>query len=429
MKKILSLCVFCFSLSVSSAQAQTAKDIAPLMVPGWNLGNTLEAGPCSWLSNDLDWETGWQPTKTTQEIIDFVRDMGFRSVRIPCAWNTHMNSKHKIKAAWMRRVKQVVDYCIKDSLYVMLNDHWDNGWIEVDGFKDITEEKVQQKCDLLTDLWTQIATEFADYDHHLLFAGLNEPNASDETTYPILKRYNQTFVDAVRATGGKNANRILVAQGPCTDIDRTYDNNVLPTDSTPNALMLEVHFYSPYQFVGMSEDADWSYRFFYWGSGNHVSGSNYNATWGEEAYVQQEMRKMRTKYTNKGVPVIIGEYGVGLKTMPEGENQDKHNASIRDWHKAVTRYAINNGCVPMVWDTNAGHPVIDRANCTIGNEFSYGGIMDGVELGKWPFVTGIEELTAQPQTINSTTFNLQGQPVSDSYRGIVIKNREKYMRK
>ena len=105
-------------------------DIAADMVPGWNLGNTLEPGPCNWLSNELDYETAWQGSKTTQQIIDFVKAQGFRSVRIPCSWYVHMDQNYNISPAWMNRVQEVVDYCIKDGLYVILNDHYDNGWIE-----------------------------------------------------------------------------------------------------------------------------------------------------------------------------------------------------------------------------------------------------------------------------------------------------------
>lgn len=61
-----------------------AREQARQMYPGWNLGNTLEA---------TEGETGWQDTRTTQQIIDFVKAQGFRSVRIPCAWNVHCDAQ------------------------------------------------------------------------------------------------------------------------------------------------------------------------------------------------------------------------------------------------------------------------------------------------------------------------------------------------
>ncbi len=39
----------------------------------------------------------------------------------------------------------------------------------------------------------------------------------------VLKSYLQTFIDAVRATGGNNAVRNLIVQGPNTDIDMTHN--------------------------------------------------------------------------------------------------------------------------------------------------------------------------------------------------------------
>ena len=123
----------------------TAMEIAADMYPGWNLGNTMEPGPCNWLSDPLDYETAWQGSKTTQAIIDFVKAQGFRSVRIPCSWYVHCDANYNIDIQWLDRVQQVVDYCMNDSLYVILNDHYDNGWIER-SFADRTESSVSKNC-------------------------------------------------------------------------------------------------------------------------------------------------------------------------------------------------------------------------------------------------------------------------------------------
>ena len=61
----------------------------------------------------------------------------------------------------------------------------------------------------------------------------------------VLKSYEQTFIDAVRATGGNNAVRNLIVQGPSTDIGKT-DNlfGDMPTDVVKDRLMVEVHYYT-----------------------------------------------------------------------------------------------------------------------------------------------------------------------------------------
>lgn len=187
MKKIyLSLILAC-GLATAHAQDNprlsvcglNAAETAYYMAPGWNLGNTLEAGSSA--DNFTDnagtaAETSWQSTKTTQEVIDLVKRSGFKTVRIPCSWvmgHLKETTTMTIDPDWLARVKEVVDYCIKDGLFVILNDHWDGGWLEYDGFT--TGADVEKKKEQLRLLWTNIATAFRDYDGHLLFAGMNEP--------------------------------------------------------------------------------------------------------------------------------------------------------------------------------------------------------------------------------------------------------------
>lgn len=362
----------------------TAKEIAKNMYPGWNLGNTMEA------SNG---ETSWQSTKTSQQIIDFVKAQGFKSVRIPCAWYIHSNNE-TIDAAWMSRVKEIVDYCIADGLYVLLNDHWDNGWIEVDGFKDTSEANITAKIATLKNLWTQIATNFKDYDEHLLFAGLNEPfqqydlfNNKHKELTPILERYNQAFVDAVRATGGNNANRTLVVQAPATNMSSATDSSVgfdMPND-VEGCTMVEVHYYDPWDFCG-DGGTTW-----FWGSGNHVAGSTHNASWGEESHVKSQFAKMKAKFVDKGYPVIIGECGVKWRQI--GENQAQHDNSVKAWFKEVCLQAGNNGLVPMVWDINSANQngtegtmtILKRSDCSVFCQPAMEGITEGVAASAWPY--------------------------------------------
>ena len=85
---------------------------------------------------------------------------------------------------------------------------------------------------------TQVATYFKDYDNHLLFAGTNEITVNFTTpsqeNCTVQQGFNQVFVDAVRATGGNNASRMLVVQGYATDIENTISvcGGKIPTDKT-----------------------------------------------------------------------------------------------------------------------------------------------------------------------------------------------------
>lgn len=380
--------------------SKTAMDIAALMYPGWNLGNTMEAGNAAnnWKNAGIGSETFWQSAKTTQQLIDLVKASGFKSVRIPCSWVMgHITDAEActIDADWLTRIHEVVDYCIKNNLYVIINQHWDGGWIEHDGFTastDVDATKAQ-----LTKIWTQIADNFKTYDEHLLFAGMNEPGvgAGEGDIIGVadmsnrIAEYEQTFIEAVRATGGNNAKRVLIVQGPNTDIDKFVANNYMSKihDSATDRLMVEVHFYDPYQFTDLSEDKDWGKYYLYWGKNNtngSEAGRTADAKYNED-YVEAQMKKMKTNFFDKGYPVLIGEFGANQR-LAIGKDA-VHDASVKDYYKAVVTSAINNGCVPMAWDTNSNYPsmtIFNRAGASVSNTNMLESIQAAVAAAKWP---------------------------------------------
>lgn len=451
MKKFASLllCLLCCHLTPVQAEAQdrTATEVINDMAPGWNLGNTLE-GVATWsgagfLNNQggLAAETAWQSTKTTQEVIDYVKSLGFRSVRIPCSWAFgHISdaSTCKIDSLWMARVREVVDYCIGDSLYVVLNDHWDGGWLE-EHIKDTDADAISQNKTVLTALWTQIANAFRDYDEHLLFAGLNEPNAETLSATNNLIQYNQTFVDAVRATGGNNATRVLVVQGPSTSIDITcnFMTGRMPTDVVENRLAVEVHYYSPWQFWGMENDESWGNVFYYWGEGNHLSGSTHNATWGEEADMKTLLQKMKTNFVDNGYPVVIGEFGANWRNLNSvsGESQDLHNASVKAHYREMHRLCKEmGGMVPMTWDTNYLYQngrkgcmtIIDRQNLRVFGTYAMEGIN---EIYPRPAESAIGCIEQNAETKPEGIYRLNGQKADRQHLtpGIYVRNGKKFL--
>ena len=338
------------SVLVYSEDLPTAKSIAAKMGVAWNLGNTME------VPNN---PTGWGNPLPNQKLIKAVKAGGFKSIRIPCAWDSHADkSTNVIDSKWLEQVKKVVDYCIKEDLYVMLNSHWDGGWLE-HNVKPDKQAEVNKKQGAY---WKQIATFFRDYDDHLLFAGANEPAAPEPYGTPfgadrmaVLNSYHQTFIDAVRATGGNNASRTLIIQGPKTNIELT--NKVMtkmPTDKITNRLMAEIHFY-PYQFTQMDKDEDWGKMFYYWGKKNHsTTDTERNPTWGEESYVDSVFDLMKTQFVNKGFPVVLGEFGAKKRTNLGGESLKRHLQSRCDYYEYVISSAMSRGMVPVTWDAGMG---------------------------------------------------------------------------
>lgn len=349
-----------------TGMSSNAIQLAANIKLGWNIGNTLEA---------IGGETAWGNPKVTKALIDFVKQSGFNAVRIPCSWDQYVQntSTHQIKTDWLNRVKEVVQYCVDDSLYVILNIHWDDGWLEnnvTTGSQSAVNEK--QKA-----FWKQIAAALRDVDEHLLFASANEPNVSDAIQMNVLLSYHQTFVDAVRSTGGRNAYRVLVVQGPSTDIDKTTTlMNTLPVDPVANRMMVEIHYYSPYQFCLMSQDESWGKMFYYWGNGFHsATDPSRNASWGEETYVDDEFKKMKTQFVDKGIPVVLGEYDAMRRTSLTGDALTLHLASRAYYLEYVTKQARANGLLPFYWDAGTG--VINRQSNSVFDQQALDALVAG----------------------------------------------------
>lgn len=340
--KSVKSCLGAVMLAVLSLLLIRVDVFAQLPTPtyGWNLGNTLEA-TCG--------EGCWGPP-ASQALINGVANAGFNTVRIPCAWDTHANQQtYQIDPTYMARVKQIVDWCYARNLRVVINCHWDGGWLE-NNITDTVNATINAK---MNAYWTQIANTFAGYDSRLVFAGANEPNCDTAAEWNTLKAYYNTFINAVRSTGGNNSSRWLVVQGPNTDIDLT-DSLVtsLPTDPTPGRLMVEVHYYSPYQFTLMSSDQSWGNMFYFWGQGYHSTTlPGRNANWGEEDYLEAEFLKMYNKFTSQGIPVIIGEFGAYKRGNLTGADFNLNYASTTYYNKYVTDTANALGIKPIFWNT------------------------------------------------------------------------------
>ncbi|HTM80705.1 glycoside hydrolase family 5 protein [Asticcacaulis sp.] len=327
------------------------------MSPGWNLGNTLEAIGGGTAPFTVSQETAWGNPAATQALMTAVKAAGFKSVRIPVAWSEYADGGNTINAAWMARVTEVVTYARNAGLYVVVNVHWDGGWMQPT-YADQTAVNAK-----LTKFWTQIANNFKTYDDHLLFAGTNEVMVTNVYSAPttencaVQNSFNQTFVNAVRATGGNNASRYLVVQGYNTNIDYTVAcNATLPTDTAASKLMMEVHYYDPYNFTLNATSGIWQ-----WGS--IATNPAATETWANEAYTDAQFQKMKANFVDKGVPVILGEYSAMLRT--EYDAPGKYRTF---WDEYITRSAYQHGIVPMYWDngpaSNHSSGLFDRATAT-----------------------------------------------------------------
>jgi endoglucanase len=326
----------------------TSIQLSKEMSPAWNLGNSVNAVPD---------ETSWGNAPTSQQLLNAVKAAGFKTVRIGAGWSHHADADGNVSPAWMARVAEIVGYARNAGLYVVLNNH-ETEWTS----PTYANQPVANAR--LAKLWTQIANYFKNYDDYLLFAGTNEimfpgdygpPTAEYQN---VQNGFNQIFVNAVRATGGNNAKRHLVVQGFNTNINSTYDGFIKPADSVTNRLFLEVHFYDPYNFALNSDSNIWQ-----WGA--IATNPAVTETWANEAYVDAQFQKMKTRFVDAGIPVLMGEYGAILRT-----EYDPAGTYRTYWTKYVTKSMVQHGIVPTWWDpgygSNHATGLFDRAT---GNQY------------------------------------------------------------
>lgn len=327
----------------------TATEAAKDMRLGINLGNTMEAynisdsgkNPKSWIrtcgsNTPSDYEKFWGAVETTQEVIDGMKASGFNTVRIPVFWGNMMENdgSYTINKDYIKRVAEIVDYCVKDDLYVVINIH------HFDEF--IIRRNSLEECEKIFDnLWTQIAEYFKDYPYKVIFEGYNEylggaqfdsnGNLKDlrkSDGYKMTNTLNQTFVDAVRATGGKNSERVLIASGYWTNIDNTTsDKFVMPTDKSSDKLMVSVHYVD---------------NAMYWS--NNIGSQE----WLD--YIDSQCELLKTAFTDKNIPVFIGECTAGYPL--ENFSKEAIHTSSTECMEIVLRKLIDCGFVPVLWDVN-----------------------------------------------------------------------------
>ncbi|KDN19189.1 glycoside hydrolase family 5 protein [Amycolatopsis rifamycinica] len=367
----------------AAAEQLNASQIVADMGAGWNLGNQLEAN-----ANGVPGETAWGLPAVTQALIDKVKAAGFKTVRIPVSYLNYIGAGpgYQINAAWLNRIQQVVDYAYKRGLYVLINMHGDgyksiNGaWLICDAGDQATIKAKYQK------VWQQVATRFAGYDQHLVMEAMNEEfdgqyGTPTQPCYSNINAYNQIFVDTVRKTGGNNTARWLLVAGWNTNIDYTTGNYgfVVPSDqfrspSIPAAekrIMISVHYYSPWDFAGEENGTITQ-----WGRG--ATNPAKKSTWGQEDYLDAQLKLVRDTFVSKGYPAVVGEYGSIDKSAFDSSN----NRYRADFARAVVSTAKKYGAATVYWDNGNngqyGFGLFDRRSSAVTHQGVIDAIMGGL---------------------------------------------------
>ncbi len=314
---------------------------------GWNMGNHFDAH-----NNGVSGETFWGNPKATQATFTKVKAAGFNTVRIPVTWMGHIGEapEYKIEEAWLDRVAEVVGYAEAAGLNAIINMHHDGGdskyWLDIK--TAATNPAVQtQILEQISAMWGQIADKFKDKGDFLIFEAFNEihdggwgwgANRNDGgKQYQCMNEWNQAFVDAVRASGGENADRILGIPAYCTNVDISLESFVMPEDTAKDRLMMSVHCYDPYDYTLAATKNEWGHTA---DASKKVSGDN-------EADLRKVFEKIYTNYISKGIPVYMGEFGcVNRATAREQAFQQYY---LKYYAKLAKTYGVPS----IIWDNGA----------------------------------------------------------------------------
>ncbi|MFD6141614.1 cellulase family glycosylhydrolase [Promicromonospora sp. NPDC060271] len=298
-------------------------DIAADMQPGWNLGNTFD-------STGSD-ETSWGNPRVTEEFLDQIRAQGFKSIRIPVTWGQHQGGApdHTIDPAYLDRVEEVVGWALDDGFHVMINIHHDSWqWVNT---MPTNHDAV---LDRYSDTWTQVADRFRDTSTRLQFESINEPqfanSAGEAAELELLAELNSVFHEIVRGSGGRNAVRPLVLPTLHTGSDPAQLDALaaeIAALDDPN-LIATVHNYG------------------FWPFSVNVAGyTRFNAE--VQQNLTDQFDRVHAAFTARGVPVVIGEYGLlGF---------DRHTGTVEQGEKLkffefFGHAARQRGFTTMLWD-------------------------------------------------------------------------------
>ena len=337
------------SYTQPSIPANSATQLAERLALGWNLGNQLDAH-----NNGVANETAWGNMAATQLLFNQIKRMGFKSVRIPVTWlgKTGEAPEYKLDQAWLDRVEQMVGYAQKSGLNVIINIHHDGYgsqyWLDIKRAATDPDYNAEVKT-RLGAIWTQIAECFRETDDFLIFELMNEiqdggwgsgANLTDGgKQYEVLNEWNQAAVDAVRATGGKNATRYLAVAGYSANPELTMAHLKLPEDSATGRLLVSVHSYDPAEFALNAQYTEWG----------HTADPSKKAPWGDEDFIREMCSKLYEKYVSKNIPVYFGEFGCVHRAQARAESFRKY------YLEYFCRAARTYGIAAFYWDNgNAG---------------------------------------------------------------------------
>lgn len=215
MKKCSVLLLFC--CLVMNVSAQSVKTHGALSVKGTQLVNR-EGQPVALHGMSFGWHNLWPRFYNKEAVHELVSQWNCTVIRASMGIELNDSGYLKSPAESERLMRQVVEACIRENVYVIVDWHDHN----------IHEKEA-------VDFFSRLSKDYGQYPH-VIWEVFNEP---DYETWPEVKAYSEKVIAAIRAHDPDN---VILVGSP------KWDQDVLLPAADPirgySNLMYTMHFYA-----------------------------------------------------------------------------------------------------------------------------------------------------------------------------------------
>lgn len=227
---------------------------------------------------------------TIQEsYIQAVADAGFDSVRLPICWPAHVSktAPYSIDKAFLRRVDNVVGWCLKRKLAVIITIHHFN-----ELYQNPDDENLRQ---IFFSIWRQLNAHFKSYSREkVFFEVLNEPH--DNLTSD---KWNALIPEILAVIRTKDKDRTIIIDAADYAYHGALEKLAIPEDE--RNVIVSVRYYLPYDFT--HQGAHWAAGSDKW------LGKTWTGNADEMAVVNADLKFIKDWSEKNKRPITIGEFG------------------------------------------------------------------------------------------------------------------------
>jgi len=298
-----------------------AERLVRQMGPGMNLGNGMEADPT---------EGSWGVT-LEESYFQLIADSGFKNVRIPVRWNTHLRTDGTCFAdsVWMERVKWAVRQANNHGLIAVVDQHH-----RADLYADPSG---MESCFLET--WKDMATNLKEFStDSLILEVLNEPQGELDNA-ALWNPMQQKAIDVIRAI---DPERTLMVGGVSWNSWRAISGLQLRAQDTN--IIATFHYYDPYEFTHQGAD---------FVDPVLPTGVTWSATPAQMRSVREAFDNVQDWSKANSVPIYMGEFG----------SYNMADTTSREiWTEYMATQATAHGFAWAYWEFCSGFGVYDAAS-------------------------------------------------------------------